>query len=97
MAARPNFEVVPDDNELEPAEGGHATKDNSVAADLLLLAVKALSARALVALSSLFALLTVASAFWVWISIPNPSTYQLVSTGMYALFILAVNVIVRRT
>ena len=66
----------------------------------ILLGLKALSQGAAIALanlaSHLFALLTVGSAFWLWMSIPDPNTNQIVWTGMYAVFVLAANVIIRR-
>jgi len=69
---------------------------SNFAADALVLALKALSQRAIVALANLFMLLTVGSAFWLWMSIPDPTVLQLISLGMYALFVLAVNFIARR-
>lgn len=90
MASRPQFEVVTDEApETRPAESGAAT-------DLLVLALTALSKRFVVALASLFTLLTVASAFWLWHSVPDPTATQLVGLGMYGLLVLAINVIVRR-
>ncbi len=68
----------------------------SAAINVLLLALKTLSQRALIAFTKLFTLLTVGAAFWLWLSIPEPNTNQLVWTAMYALFILAANIIVRR-
>ena len=87
--ARPQFEVVeetPDDE----------TQDSSVAASLLALSLKALSQRALVALDSMFTLVTVCLVFWVWMSIPEPTTHQIVSMGIFATFVLAANVIWRK-
>lgn len=63
---------------------------------MLFMGLKALSQRALIALSALFTLLTVGSAFWLFMSIRDPNTMQLIECGMYALFILAANMIVRR-
>lgn len=66
----------------------------------ILMGLKALSQGAMIALGTIattvFSLLTVASAFYVWISIPKPDNYQLASLAMYGMFILAANVIVRR-
>lgn len=73
-----------------------AAEETSAALQLLLTAVGALSKRVLIAISNLFTLMTVASAFWLWFKTPNPDTFQLVSLAMYAMFILAVNYIVRR-
>lgn len=86
--AAPKFEVVQDAPEPE---------DNSRAADLLLLSLKALSQRALVALESLFTLITVALGFWLWSTVmPEPSVNQLIGLAIFAVFVLAANVIVRR-
>lgn len=73
-----------------------ADKTVSVSAEALMLALKALSQRALTALAAMFTLLTVASAWFLWWSIPNPSNTQLISLGFYAAFIIAINVIVRK-
>jgi hypothetical protein len=63
----------------------------------MLLALTALSQRTVVALSRLFTLATVASAFWLWLLIlPHPDTLQLAGLGMYALFVLAANIIVAK-
>lgn len=85
--ARPQFEVVDD---TPPDE------EHSHTASLLALSLKALSQRALVAVESLFTLITVFLVFWVWTSIPDPNTHQIVSLGIFAAFVLAANVIVRR-
>ena len=63
---------------------------------MLYLGLKALSQRALVALSALFTLLTVASAFALWWRVlPDPSVFQLIGLGLYAIFILAVHLVRR--
>ncbi len=87
--ANPKFEVV-EEPEIE-------SKSESALTSLLLLNLKTLSQKALLALAALFSLLTVASVFWLAMTIiHDPNVYQLVGLGGYALFILAVNVIVRR-
>lgn len=70
--------------------------DNGVAIAMLTIGLKALSQRALTAATDLFSLLTVASAFWLWWSIPVPNDRQITSLTIYALFILAANYLVRR-
>ena len=72
------------------------SKAMSVAASALALGLKALSQRAIAATRDVFTLLSVASGFWLWNSIPDPSYTQITSLSLYALFILAANVIVRR-
>lgn len=80
--------VVPD---AEPS------KTDQIALDVILLALKALSQRTLIALSQLFTLLTCASAFTLWYSVlPNPNSYQLVGLALYGGFVLLLLQIVKR-
>lgn len=90
--ARPQFEVV---GEI-PDETPQSHVAERVSAHALMIALKALSQRALVALADLFMLTTVGSAFWLWYLTPKPDSYQIVSLSIYAVFILAANYIVRR-
>jgi hypothetical protein len=65
------------------------------ATSMLLLALRALSQRAIVAAGALFTLLTVASAWWLWmVTLSQPSAQQLVGLGLYGLLILALNYLV---
>jgi ABC-type transport system involved in cytochrome c biogenesis permease subunit len=92
--SKPLFEVVQDDepNNL-PVE-----PDTGKALDILLLLLKPLSQKTIIALGNLYSLLTVASVFWLsFVIIPNnPSVQQLIGLGGYAAFVIAVNIIVRR-
>jgi hypothetical protein len=69
---------------------------NAVAVAMITLGIKSLSQRALTAATDLFSLLTMASCFWLWSSIPAPNDRQIVSLALYGLLMLAINVIVRR-
>lgn len=69
---------------------------NAAAVSALALGLKTLSQRAIAGSRALFTLASVASGFWLWDSIPDPSPTQIVSLTFYALFILAANIIVRR-
>lgn len=89
----PGFEIV---GGTETENQPPAPVDNGVAIAMLTIGLKALSQRALTAATDLFTLLTVASAFWLWWSIPAPNDRQITSLTIYALFILAANYIVRR-
>jgi hypothetical protein len=80
----------------EQVDPAFAKAANAAAASALALGLKALSQRAIAATRDIFTLLSVASGFWLWNSIPNPSVTQIVSLSLYAVFILAANVIVRR-
>lgn len=88
MAPRPGFEVVSETD--QPVE--HPQRS----AAMVLLALKALSQRAIAATKDVFTLLSTFSAWWLWWSIPDPSNTQIVSLSIYAAFVLAANVIVRR-
>lgn len=92
------FEVVEEDEPApQPAVAQRTPIGEKFAIDTLVLAVTALSKRAVVALSNLFTLLTVSSAFWLWYCIPDPNPNQIVSLSIYAVFVLVANYIVRRT
>lgn len=70
-----------------------ATQQQSsrVAIEMLQIALGALSQRMLVALASLFTLLTVGSAFYLWLLTPDPSVQQIVSLSIYSVFIVVIN------
>ena len=62
---------------------------------MLLLALRALSQRSLIALAQLFVLLTAASAWWLWLTVlPAPSIQQLVGLALYGFLILALDYLV---
>jgi hypothetical protein len=66
-----------------------ADKKSVQATQLLLLALKALSQRTVIALSNLFTLIGLASAFWLWWTVlVNPTVNQLVGVGGYSVFLL---------
>ena len=82
---QPVFDPTPED-----------TAAQKIATNTLLLGLKTVSQRAVAALLDLFTLITVASAWWLWWSTPDPNVHQIVSLGLYALFVLAANIVVRR-
>ena len=99
MSASPKFELVADDPVEAPRPAPPPPKApalNRVAIEMMQMALMALGQRALVALAACFTLLTVGSAFWLWFLTPEPTDRQIVSLTIYALFVLAINVIVRR-
>ena len=87
--------VAPPAPQAAPAQQ-KASPLNGVAITMMQMALVALGQRALVALAACFTLLTVGSAFWLWYLTPEPTDRQIVSLTIYALFVLAINVIVRR-
>lgn len=84
--AAPRFEVVEEpDSSPDPAEGGLALAG-------LMLALKALSQRAIVALEACFTLVTVLLvwALW-WRIIDEPTANQISALGLFAVFVLLAN------
>lgn len=79
---------------MEPRQA--PPQQNSASIAMLTLALRALSERAVVALADLFTLLTVGSAFWLWLAIPDPNPQQIMALTIYATFILAANWLIRR-
>ncbi len=103
MAAR-QFEVVQDDRPDpgdSPAEARPRppTKDPAATQALvasLLLALKAISQRAFIAILDCFALISAGAAFWLFYSFDNPTVFQILHATIFALFTLAINWIVRQ-
>ncbi len=84
-----------------PRNPGFQVEDNVTelpkpdrSAQLLMVALRALSQRALIALAALSSVILAGSVFALyWEVLPNPSINQLVGLGMYACFILALHVV----
>lgn len=100
-ASRSGFTVIGEQDVPDPpapaAAADHAawTKAN---AEVLLLALKALSQRTLTAITNAMTLLLVASAWALWWrALAEPSVPQLVGLGGYAAFVLLVDITRRRT
>ena len=77
----------------------HPATDKRAAAATaaLLLALKALSQRTVIALSTLFTLIGLGTAFWLWMSVlPSPTPNQLIGVAGYAVFLLALEYIRRK-
>ena len=97
------FEVVQDDRPDpadSPAEGGPRIPTKNVAQaaliSSLMLALKAVSQRAFIALLDCFALITAGAAFWLFYSFDNPTVFQIVHATIFAVFTLVINWIVRQ-
>jgi hypothetical protein len=74
-----------------------AQNAQAVATSMLLVALKSLSQRAIIAISHLFVLATAISAWWLWrTTLPQPSVNQLVGLTLYGVLILALNFLVLR-
>ena len=97
MAGQPRaFEIV-DDDLLAGTSAAPQAPQRRADAGLLLLGLKTVSQRAIAAIADLFTLVTVGSAFWLWMSIHDPDPNQLIALAMYGCFVLAANWIVRRS
>ena len=90
------FRIIGDDETQTQTSPPPTDKFSQIGIQTLMLGLSALSQRMVVGLSKLFTLLTVGSAFWLWMSLPHPDVYQLIAMGGYAVFVLAANIIVRR-
>lgn len=105
MAGRA-FEVVQDEQRPDPGDppspaNGGAPNPPTKAAQAamiagLLLALKAISQRAFVALLDTFSLITSAAVFWLFYSFENPTVYQIVHASIFAMFVLSINWVVRQ-
>lgn len=92
---------ISEDQEIpEPSPSATAAPgrtETNVATGLLLLALKALSQRAVVALDGLFTLACVASAFALWyVTLPQPTPGQLTGLGLYGLLLIAIHLVRRK-
>ena len=89
MATR--FEIIGDEDipQIKPnPRPENSGQGQDAAFSALMLALKAMSQKTVIALSKLAALTMVGSVFWLFMAIPNPSTNQIIWGGMYGLFIL---------
>jgi len=94
--AKRGFAVIGEQDAPEPPAPDHAalTKLNT---EMLLLSLKTLSQRALTAITNLFTLGLVASAWLLWNRIlPDPSALQLIGVGGYAVFVLLIEIVRRK-
>jgi hypothetical protein len=85
--AAPKFEVIEEPDIAPEPESGLAFNG-------LMLALKALSQRAIVALEACFTLVTVGLVFVLYYVTPDPNFNQIVSLATFSTFVLLANVIV---
>ena len=91
----PGFEVV-GGTETEAPRPAPQADPNAVAVAMITLGIRTLSQRALTAVSDAFTLTTCAGVWYLWYSIPHPDDRQIISLTIFAAFVLAANIIVRR-
>ena len=84
---------IPDEPVPDPA---FARAANAAAVAALALGLKTLSQRAIAGTRALFTILSASAIFYVWVSTPDPKPLQIVSMTIFALVMLAANIIVRR-
>lgn len=86
---------VPDEAPTAPTNTAALTKLNT---EMLMLALRALSNRAMTAVTNLFTIGLVVSAWMLWSRVlDNPTDRQLAALGGYAVFCIAVDVVRRRS
>ena len=94
------FQVVSEQEEAEAQVIAHPSANDGaakIAAEGVMLALRALSQRALVALSTLFTAAGLLSAFWLWSTVlPSPTDRQLIGVSLYGIFLLALEIVRRR-
>lgn len=75
----------------------HPAKESVLATQMMMLALKALSQRALVAVSTLFTAAGLFGGWWLWNGIlADPSPMQLVGVTLYAVFFIGLEIVRRR-
>lgn len=78
-------QVQPQPSRMQPVIDGAAIR-------MMQLALGALSQRAMVALASLFTLVTAGASFYIWLLIINePTQLQIVAASIFSAFVLLVN------
>lgn len=98
MAQTGGFEVVQDEAEVVQHPASPPKKDHAAETQMLLLALKALSQRALVAASALVSGAALFSVWLLWYFVlpTSPSINQLIGVGMFSVFVLSLEWIRRR-
>jgi cyanate permease len=96
MATPKHWEVIESSDSQTDTPSEKTTEDHGAAFSALMLALKALSQRAFVALLDLFCLVSFTGVWFLWYSTPEPTINQIISLSIFALFALAANLIVRR-
>ena len=92
-----NDEVIEEPLQIEAPTDTVAQALTNAGLAMMITGLKALSQRSLVALSACFTLLSVASAFWLWLTIlPEPNPSKLVGLALYGVFLLGIEWIRRR-
>ena len=74
MTTRPSFSIVTEEPEAEQPPA----PDHAAAMQMILLGISTLSKRAVLAIAEYLWAAAIASAFWLWLSIPSPNTNQLI-------------------
>lgn len=84
--------LFPEQEQVQPQPSRATTAIDGTAIRMMQLALGALSQRAMVALASLFTLLTVGASFYIWLLIINePTQLQIVAASIFSAFVLLVN------
>jgi hypothetical protein len=85
------------ETEASPPSSAFTDAQRRAAGLALQMALRTLSQKTLVALSSLYSLLLAGAVFWVfWRILADPSVLQLVGAGMFGIFALAIHLVRKR-
>lgn len=80
-----------------PLVNQQAQQQANASLQLLLLALKTLSQRTLIAIAALRGMILAGSVFWLaMVIMPEPNTYKLVGLGLYSLFVLILEYVAYR-
>jgi hypothetical protein len=93
--ALPRFEIIEDEAVPQPRTQ-QAVPGNDAAFSALMLALKTLSQKTIIALSRLGGFAALMSVFWLAMTLRSPDTNQLILLGLYSLFVLAGIWLIRR-
>lgn len=75
-----------------PPRPSSTAAEQQAATGILMLALRALSQRAVTGVANLFVLLGAASAFWLWLTIlPSPSILQIVAVSIYGMLMVVLD------
>lgn len=97
MSVNRNFQIISEEEVEEPAAQA-VDKNAAITAantQLLLTALRALSQRAMTAITNLFSAGLVLLTWLLWRGIPNPTTHQLIALGGFAVFCLLLDTVRR--
>lgn len=96
MSGAKGFKLIGEEEVAPPAEASPEQAKQSAA--MVMLALRALSARAATAITNLFTIALVASAWMLWGRVlDSPTDRQLIALGGYGVFCVVIDIVRRRS